>query len=71
MLRRFISLRAALLVPFVGVVVLVATSISALSYFTGVKAVEPLSEQLLLEIFNFCPKPIANGAFSAKLIAKT
>lgn len=48
----FSSLRAALLVPFVGVVVLVAVSISLLSYQTGLKAVDELSEQLLLDISN-------------------
>jgi diguanylate cyclase (GGDEF)-like protein len=48
----FRSLRSALLVPFVGVVVLVAASISALSYYTGVKAVDQLAEQLLLDISN-------------------
>lgn len=46
----FRSLRSALLVPFIGVVVLVAASISALSYFTGLKAVDQLSQQLLLDI---------------------
>jgi hypothetical protein len=48
----FKSLRSALLVPFIGVVVLVAVSISALSYYTGRKAVDQLSEQLLLDISN-------------------
>lgn len=52
MSRMFKSLRAALLVPFIGVVVLVAASISALSYYTGLKAVDQLSEQLLLDISN-------------------
>ena len=52
MSRMFKSLRAALLVPFVGVVVLVAVSISALSYYTGLKAVDQLSEQLLLDMSN-------------------
>lgn len=50
--RLFSSLRAALLIPFVGVVVLVALSISLLSYQTGLKAVDELSEQLLLDISN-------------------
>lgn len=50
--RMFSSLRAALLVPFVGVVVLVAVSISLLSYQTGLKAVDELSEQLLLDVSN-------------------
>jgi diguanylate cyclase (GGDEF)-like protein len=48
----FSSLRSALLIPFVGVVVLVAVSISLLSYQTGLKAVDELSEQLLLDISN-------------------
>jgi len=48
----FSSLRAALLIPFVGVVILVAVSISLLSYQTGLKAVDELSEQLLLDISN-------------------
>lgn len=52
MSRMFSSLRAALLIPFVGVVVLVAVSISLLSYRTGLKAVDELSEQLLLDISN-------------------
>lgn len=52
MSRMFRSLRAALLVPFVGVVVLVAASISALSYYTGLKAVDQLSQQLLLDLSN-------------------
>ena len=45
-------MRSALLVPFIGVVVLVAASISALSYRTGLQAVDQLSEQLLLDISN-------------------
>jgi diguanylate cyclase len=48
----FSSLRTALLVPFVGVVVLVALAISLLSYQTGLKAVDELSEQLLLDVSN-------------------
>ncbi len=52
MTRMFKSLRAALLVPFIGVVVLVAASISALSYHAGLKAVDQLAEQLLLDISN-------------------
>jgi len=52
MSRLFSSLRAALLIPFVGVVMLVAVSISLLSYQTGLKAVDELSEQLLLDISN-------------------
>lgn len=52
MSRMFSSLRSALLIPFVGVVVLVAVSISLLSYQTGLKAVDELSEQLLLDISN-------------------
>ena len=52
MTRMFSSLRAALIVPFVGVVVLVAAAISLLSYQTGLRAVDDLSEQLLLDISN-------------------
>ncbi|MFO1341563.1 MAG: diguanylate cyclase [Burkholderiales bacterium] len=52
MSRMFSSLRATLLIPFVGVVILVAVSISLLSYQTGLKAVDELSEQLLLDISN-------------------
>ena len=52
MTRMFSSLRAALIVPFVGVVVLVAAAISLLSYQTGLKAVDELSEQLLLDVSN-------------------
>ena len=48
----FSSLRTALLVPFIGVVVLVAIAISLLSYQTGLKAVDELSEQLLLDVSN-------------------
>lgn len=48
----FSSLRTALLVPFIGVVVLVAAAISLLSYQTGLKAVDELSEQLLLDVSN-------------------
>ena len=48
----FSSLRTALLVPFTAVVVLVALAISLLSYQTGLKAVDELSEQLLLDISN-------------------
>ena len=48
----FSSLRTALLVPFIGVVVLVAIAISLLSYQTGLKAVDDLSEQLLLDVSN-------------------
>ncbi len=48
----FSSLRTALLVPFIGVVVLVAVAISLLSYQTGLKAVDELSEQLLLDVSN-------------------
>jgi diguanylate cyclase len=52
MSRMFKSLRSALLVPFIGVVVLVAVTISALSYHAGIEAVDQLSEQLLLDISN-------------------
>ena len=52
MSRIFKSMRSALLIPFIGVVVLVAASISALSYRTGLQAVDQLSEQLLLDISN-------------------
>lgn len=52
MSRIFKSMRSALLVPFIGVVVLVAATISALSYRTGLQAVDQLSEQLLLDISN-------------------
>ena len=48
----FSSLRTALLVPFIGIVVLVAVAISLLSYQTGLKAVDELSEQLLLDVSN-------------------
>lgn len=48
----FSSLRTALLVPFIGVVALVAAAISLLSYQTGLKAVDDLSEQLLLDVSN-------------------
>ncbi len=48
----FSSLRTALLVPFIGVVVLVAIAISLLSYQTGLQAVDELSEQLLLDVSN-------------------
>ena len=37
MSRMFSSLRATLLIPFVGVVILVAVSISLLSYQTGLR----------------------------------
>lgn len=50
MTRMFSSLRTALLVPFVSVVVLVAAAISLLSYQTGLTAVDELSEQLLLDV---------------------
>lgn len=52
MSNMFGSLRAALLLPFIVVVVLVAASISLLSYITGLKAVDQLSEQLLLDVAN-------------------
>lgn len=52
MSRMFKSLRSALLAPFIGIVVLVAASISALSYQAGLKAVDQLAEQLLLDISN-------------------
>ena len=52
MTRMFSSLRAALIVPFVAVVVLVAAAITLLSYQTGLKAVDELSEQLLLDVSN-------------------
>ena len=48
----FKLMRSALLVPFIGVVVLVAASISTLLYRTGLQAVDQLSEQLLLDISN-------------------
>ena len=48
----FSSLRTALLVPFVAVVILVAAAISLLSYQTGLKAVDELSGQLLLDVSN-------------------
>jgi diguanylate cyclase len=47
---RFSSLRAALLLPFVGLVVAVASAISGLSYLTGVRAVEDFSEQMLRDV---------------------
>ena len=50
--RLFTSLRAALLVPFVIVIALVAGTISLLSYKTGLEAVDELSEHLLLDISN-------------------
>ena len=50
--RLFTSLRAALLVPFVIVIALVAGTISVLSYKTGLKAVDELSEHLLLDLSN-------------------
>ena len=50
--RLFTSLRAALLVPFVIVIALVAGTISLLSYQTGLKAVDELSERLLLDLSN-------------------
>ena len=50
--RLFSSLRAALLVPFVIVIALVAGTISLLSYQTGLEAVDELSEHLLLDLSN-------------------
>ena len=50
--RIFSSLRAALLAPFVIVIALVAGTISLLSYQTGLKAVDELSERLLLDLSN-------------------
>lgn len=50
--RIFTSLRAALLVPFVIVIALVAGTISLLSYQTGLEAVDELSEHLLLDLSN-------------------
>ena len=50
--RLFTSLRAALLAPFVIVIALVAGTISLLSYQTGLKAVDELSEHLLLDLSN-------------------
>jgi diguanylate cyclase len=47
---RFSSLRAALLLPFVGLVVAVASAIGGLSYLTGVRAVEDFSEQMLRDV---------------------
>lgn len=48
----FKSPHSALLAPIIGVVVLVTASMSALSFHTGLKAVDQLSEQLLLDISN-------------------
>ena len=50
--RIFTSLRTALLFPFVIVIALVAATISLLSYQTGLKAVDELSEHLLLDLSN-------------------
>ena len=50
--RIFTSFRAALVVPFVVIVALVAITISLLSYKTGLDAVDELSEQLMLDISN-------------------
>ena len=50
--RIFTSLRSALLFPFVIVIALVAGTISLLSYQTGLKAVDELSEHLLLDLSN-------------------
>ncbi len=47
---KFSSLRTALLLPFVGLVIVVASAISGLSYLTGIKAVEDFSEQMLGDI---------------------
>jgi diguanylate cyclase len=44
---RFSSLRSALLLPFVGLIVATACAIGGLSYLTGVRAVEDFSEQML------------------------
>jgi diguanylate cyclase len=65
----FSSLRTALLVPFVGVVVLVAIAISLLSYRTGLQAVDELSEQLLIDVSNRVTQATARhlGASSVAL----
>jgi diguanylate cyclase len=47
---KFSSLRTALLLPFVGLVIAVATAIGGLSYITGVRAVEDFSEQMLRDV---------------------
>jgi diguanylate cyclase len=44
---KFSSLRTALLLPFVGLVIVVASAITGLSYLTGVKAVDDFSAQIL------------------------
>jgi diguanylate cyclase len=44
---KFSSLRTALLLPFAGLVIVVASAIGGLSYLTGVKAVEDFSAQTL------------------------
>ncbi len=49
---RVSSLRTALLVPFVGLVILVAAAIGGLSYLTGVRAVEDFSNQILRDVSN-------------------
>lgn len=49
---QFSTLRSALLLPFVGLVVALAATIGGLSYFTGARAVEDYSDQLLGDISN-------------------
>jgi diguanylate cyclase len=46
------SLRRALLLPFVGLVVALALTLGALSYFTAMRGVDDFSEQLLSDISN-------------------
>jgi diguanylate cyclase len=47
---RFSSLRTALLLPFVGLVIAVASAIGGLSYVTGVRAVEDFSNAILRDV---------------------
>ncbi|TAG49478.1 MAG: diguanylate cyclase [Betaproteobacteria bacterium] len=47
---RFSTLRSALLLPFVAIVIAVALSIAALSYWTGQRAAASLTAQLLQDI---------------------
>jgi diguanylate cyclase len=63
----FSSLRATLLLPFVGLVITVASAIGGLSYLTGARAVEDFSEQILRDVSNRITRETASHLATPKL----
>ncbi len=71
MVFRFSSLRTALLWPFVGLVIAVASAIGGLSYLTGVRAVDDFSEQRLEDVTNRINNAVAQHLATPKVALNT